>query len=117
MVEILVQRVATLLLNPSRLGRIAVAMSAVQTRFFHWMPSFFKFEWHTKRTLQTPKRRDLCTGRLFAREAPKMSGWAWRSSSCAQIQGLSVQFSMANLGTRPNSRVLFVTSVKPRLRA
>jgi hypothetical protein len=34
-----------------------------------------------------------------------------------QAQGLSVQFSMFNLGTRPNSRVLFVTSVTPRLRA
>ena len=34
-----------------------------------------------------------------------------------QAQGLSVQFSMFNLGTRPNSRVLFVTSVTPRPRA
>jgi hypothetical protein len=34
-----------------------------------------------------------------------------------QAQGLRVQFSMFKLGTRPNSRVLFVTSVTPRLRA
>jgi len=32
-------------------------------------------------------------------------------------QELTVQFSMTNLETRPNSRVLLVTSVKPRLRA
>lgn len=32
-------------------------------------------------------------------------------------QGTVVQFSVANLGTRANSRVLFVTSVSPRLRA
>jgi len=29
----------------------------------------------------------------------------------------TVQFSMTNLETRPNSRVLLVTSVKPELRA
>jgi serine/threonine protein kinase len=34
-----------------------------------------------------------------------------------RAQGLSVQFSMFNLGTRSNSRVLFVTSVTPRPRA
>jgi hypothetical protein len=34
-----------------------------------------------------------------------------------QAQGVSVQFSVFNLGTRANSRVLFVTSVTPRLRA
>ena len=32
-------------------------------------------------------------------------------------QGTVVQFSIANLGTRANSRVLFVTNVSPWLRA
>ena len=40
-----------------------------------------------------------------------------REPTPRQAQRLSVQFSMFNLGTRPNSRVLFVTSVTPRLRA
>ena len=39
------------------------------------------------------------------------------SLSNRQAQGAGTQFSMFNLGTRPNSRVLFVTSVTPRLRA
>jgi hypothetical protein len=34
-----------------------------------------------------------------------------------QAQGVSVQFSMFNLGTRANYRMLFVTGVTPRLRA
>jgi len=40
-----------------------------------------------------------------------------REPTPRQAQGLSVQFSMFNLGTRANSRVWFVTSVTPRLRA
>src|ERR1700681_2456 len=40
-----------------------------------------------------------------------------RTRSHRQTQGASVQLSMFNLGTRPNSRMLFVTSVTPRLRA
>ena len=40
-----------------------------------------------------------------------------REPTPRQAQGLSVQFSMFNPGTRPNSRVFFVTSITPRLRA
>jgi hypothetical protein len=46
-----------------------------------------------------------------------MLGVGQPGSHMIQGQGTSIQFSMANLGTRANSRVLFVTSVSPRLRA
>jgi hypothetical protein len=40
-----------------------------------------------------------------------------RRPFCQQTQDPSVQFSITNLETLANSRVLLVTNVKPRLRA
>jgi hypothetical protein len=45
------------------------------------------------------------------------NGFPSRTRSYPPAQGTSLQFSMTNLGTRSNSRVLFVTNVKPRRRA